>query len=195
MKHEASSNQNKTRLMIVAHPDDEVLFGGNELINHEYYIVCLTNGDNELREAEFQNMLDKTKNTGVILSYPDKVKGERSNWSKEQEVISKEVEKIIITGDWDRIVTHNPQGEYGHIQHKKTNEIVTNVVKELHKEDTLYYFGEYFKKDDIAFKQKKLNKQEANQKREVLAVYESQKKTLSKLDHIVEYEELVPYLK
>ena len=35
------------KLMIVAHPDDETLFGGGELIKHkgEYKVVCLDYGN------------------------------------------------------------------------------------------------------------------------------------------------------
>ena len=41
---------NVKKLMIVAHPDDELIFGGAELIKHgpEYKVICLTNKYNEL---------------------------------------------------------------------------------------------------------------------------------------------------
>ena len=32
---------------------------------------------------------------------------------------SKRDKKEIDSKDWDKIVTHNPDGEYGHIHHKK----------------------------------------------------------------------------
>ena len=36
--------------MIVAHPDDELIFGGAELIKHgpEYKVICLTNKLNKI---------------------------------------------------------------------------------------------------------------------------------------------------
>ena len=43
------------KLMIVAHPDDEALFGGAELLTHsdEYKVVAVDEYYNEVRRAEF----------------------------------------------------------------------------------------------------------------------------------------------
>lgn len=60
------------KLMIVAHPDDETIFGGAHISKGGYFIVCLTNRDNSVRRAEFTAMLDLTKNEGVILDFPTK---------------------------------------------------------------------------------------------------------------------------
>ena len=47
-----------TKLMIVAHPDDELIFGGAELIKHgpDYKVVCITNKNNKIRSSEFKNL-------------------------------------------------------------------------------------------------------------------------------------------
>ena len=37
-------------LMIVAHPDDETIWGGSHLLKGHYLVVCLTNGNNEKRK-------------------------------------------------------------------------------------------------------------------------------------------------
>ena len=34
-------------LMIVAHPDDETIWGGSHLINGNYTVLCITNGNNK----------------------------------------------------------------------------------------------------------------------------------------------------
>ena len=41
--------------MVVAHPDDETLFGGGELLKHkgEYKVVCLDYGNHLVRHKEF----------------------------------------------------------------------------------------------------------------------------------------------
>ncbi len=42
-------------LMIVAHPDDELLWGGAHLLRDNYLVVCITCGPNITRVNEFKN--------------------------------------------------------------------------------------------------------------------------------------------
>lgn len=191
----STSSKDDLNLMIVAHPDDESIFAGNEILNNSYYIVCITNGNNEKRKQEFEKMLDVTGNTGIMLSYPDKTNGERDNWSSVKSDIEEDISNIIASREWGKIVTHNPQGEYGHIQHKMTNSIVTKVVKQQHKEAQLYYFGDYFKAINEAGHTKTLDEEQSKEKVKLLTVYSSQSKVVKKLHHILDYEKLVPYQK
>ena len=39
--------QEPASLMIVAHPDDETIWGGSHLINGNYTVLCITNGNNK----------------------------------------------------------------------------------------------------------------------------------------------------
>lgn len=181
------------RLMIVAHPDDETIFGGNELSKHPYFVICITNGDNKKRREEFEEVLKKTNNDGVILSFPDKVDGKRSNWSQNYDEICDIVTSYINEKDWDRIITHNPDGEYGHIQHILTSRIVTKVIETNHKENLLYYFRPYFKKDATPPPNKTMNVREENQKKDLATIYTSQKKVIKKLIHTFGYEEFISY--
>ena len=59
-----------THLMIVAHPDDETLWGGAHIADGGYLVVCITNGYNATRSAEFQAVMQASNNVGLILSYP-----------------------------------------------------------------------------------------------------------------------------
>ena len=43
--------------MIVAHPDDETLWGGANLLKERYFVVCLTNGYDLIRSNEFKEIL------------------------------------------------------------------------------------------------------------------------------------------
>ena len=63
--------------MIVAHPDDETIWGGSHLINGNYTVLCITNGNNKKRKKEFMKVMEKTHSKGIILSFPDKTKGKR----------------------------------------------------------------------------------------------------------------------
>ena len=44
------------KLMIVAHPDDEVIWGCGHLMSGDYLVVCITNGKNEVRAKEFADV-------------------------------------------------------------------------------------------------------------------------------------------
>ena len=46
-------------LMIVAHPDDELVFGGAELIKYGtlYKVVCISYKNNKIRSKEFENVM------------------------------------------------------------------------------------------------------------------------------------------
>ena len=50
---EALSLDETNKLMIVAHPDDETIWGGGHLLEGGYFVVCITNGENEIRKEEF----------------------------------------------------------------------------------------------------------------------------------------------
>lgn len=51
---------------------------------------------------------------------------------------SKRDKKEIDSKDWDKIVTHNPDGEYGHIHHKKVSKYVTMILKKKIRQISLY---------------------------------------------------------
>jgi hypothetical protein len=51
------------KLMIVAHPDDETLWGGANLFKDRYFVVCLTNGFNLKRANDFKELLKFTNNS------------------------------------------------------------------------------------------------------------------------------------
>ena len=180
------------KLMITAHPDDEILWGGGHLKDGGYFVVVITNGRNETRSAEFKKVIEASGNKGMILDYPDKTFGKRDDWSIVREKIEKDVELLENYKEWDLIVTHNPKGEYGHIHHIFTNMIVTLAYEKKHDYDTkLYYFGKYYKKSDlenISDTLKKMTEEQISFKEDLLKLYESQSGTIKKLCHMDPYE-------
>ena len=187
-------------LMIVAHPDDETIWGGNHLKNGRYLVVCLTNGDNEIRSQEFHNVIGKTNNQGVILKFPDKTNGKRDTWNTCYKTIDKEIKRIIKVKKWKEVITHNPAGEYGHQHHKMTSTMVTTVMKENYDLNKLAYFGKYYKKKDFLEKSEvekefmnPLHKKQREEKQKLLNLYPSQKKVEKKLAHMMPYENWIPY--
>ncbi len=134
-----------TKLMIVAHPDDDTIWGGSHLIDDDYLVVCITCGTDQTRVKEFEKVMKETNDSYIMLDYPDKTDGKRDNWNSVYDKITNSLKTIIDYKDWDTIVTHNPDGEYGHIQHKMTSKIVTSLADK----DNLMYFGHYYKSGEV----------------------------------------------
>ena len=82
------------KLMIVAHPDDETLWGGAHLLEGDYLIVCLTHGGDAVRSAELRSIAEATGNACLILKYPDKTFGRRDDWSNVEEQIEQDITLI-----------------------------------------------------------------------------------------------------
>lgn len=180
------------KLMIVAHPDDESIFGGDELSGGDYVVLCITNGDNPVRRQEFYNVMKMTHNTGIILSFPDKTNGKRDNWKGVKSQIKAQIKRAVTQKEWDKIVTHNPEGEYGHQHHMMVNQIVTDVCQESNQTNGLYYFEHYFRKSDLYLHPTPvLSEQAVSWKNEILKNYSSQKHVVDGLGHILPYEELI----
>lgn len=178
-------------LMIVAHPDDETIWGGAHLIEGDYTVVCITCGVDKKRQKEFIKVMNKTDSKYIMFSHTDLKKGYISDWENEIEIIKLELTDILNERNWNTIITHNPQGEYGHKQHKKINKIVTSIVSDKEK---LYYFGKYYKKEQL----KKVNlvpieSQIYDIKSDILFnIYKTQH--FSTYNHMFKYENWISYL-
>lgn len=181
------------KVMIVAHPDDEMLWGGKELIEDDYLVVCITCGVDKKRVKEFANVMKSTDDKYIMLGYPDKTKGKRDDWATVRKDINKDIKNILELKDWELVVTHNPLGEYGHIHHKMTNQIVSANVTE---KDKLYYFGKYYSKKKIGSiinEVPVMDKIILNRKIDILKLYKTQAFIMASFDHMFEYEDLISF--
>ena len=107
----------------------------------------------------------------IYLSHTDLEPGAIiSDWTYEKDEINDELKHIIESRDWDLIVTHNPEGEYGHKHHKMISKMVTDNVID---KDKLYYFGKFYKKGTID-DSPTLKEETYLKKKEMLALYKSQ---------------------
>ena len=179
-------------LMIVAHPDDETLWGSEELLKNKYLVVCITCGTNKKREKEIEAALKISKDRLIVLDKPDKVRGKRSDWKHYKKQIEYELKYVIKKKKWNTIVTHNPEGEYGHIHHKITNNIVTKVYN---KESIgkLKYFGKYFSKKRINQNKnaREIPEDIYDMKIEMIDSYKSQAFIKNRFNQMYKYENLI----
>ena len=145
--------------MIVAHPDDELIFGGAELIKYgsEYKVICLTNKSNKIRSKEFKMVMEKL-NVGSweMFDYEDTL------YPTQQF----DLEDILMSRKWEKIVTHNPIGEYGHPQHKQVFDTVLNITNDF------YVFGK---------SQQKLDQNILDTKNSLLTLYTSEAPIINQL--------------
>lgn len=185
-------------LMIVAHPDDETIWGGAHLLEDDYLVVCITCGGKRNRVEEFKKALAISDDQYLMLNYPDKVHGKRDEWKKVKPNIKKDLEKIMRLKHWDKIVTHNKQGEYGHIHHKMANRIVTSIYEAGNVKGNLYFFGKYYKKKDIDLYKDDLVSISEKEKRvkinQMIEVYKSQSFIKNAFGHMFDYENWIEYI-
>jgi len=118
-------NYHPTKLLIVAHPDDEILWGFNYLIKDplKWKVICLTNSQNKERVREFMNAMNKIN----IKNY--------EIWNHDDNIFAIYMDKKCVNdikNDIDKnkyklILTHNHFGEYGNLQHICVNRILTHL--------------------------------------------------------------------
>lgn len=130
--------QTPDKIMFVAHPDDELIFGGLSLLEeNNWKVVCLTNKNNNIRRREFEkSMRDFSVPVFEIYDLEDDINKELNN-DELTKIISNELNKQ----KWSKVVTHNNIGEYGHPHHKQ----IHDKVKEILNDDELLWV---FDKDE-----------------------------------------------
>lgn len=167
------------KVVFVAHPDDELIFLGNELITKDkWLVVCMTNGDSRTRSKEFVGLMKELNVQYRILDFKDGLNEQWDN-AKAKDIIS----KIISSKDnWKMIVTHNKYGEYGHFQHKQLNKLVNEVckndnIKVFCTKDRLFDCNNRLSKESKENKLKLANK-----------YYKSQINVIKNLSDYLEYE-------
>lgn len=111
-------------LMLVAHPDDETIFGYTLLRRKNWHVVCLTHAQTKPRCDEFRSVLEKIGVTGQMMDYPDIWGG-----GFDEAQTTAELRELVQAGQYDHVVTHNAEGEYGHSQHCALHKIVLEVVE------------------------------------------------------------------
>jgi len=163
------------KLMVVAHPDDETIFGGAALLSERgWKVICLTNQKDEIRSEEFRRVMKRVGAAYEIWDYPDLYDG-----SFDPEPLRMEIGKVIRNHRYERIVTHNLGGEYGHSQHRSLSQILHSM--EL---DNLYVFGQSDQVLPFHLLRDKLI---------LLSLYHSQMFVIEQMMPYILFERIMPY--
>ena len=171
-------------LMIIVHPEDGLIWGGNELINNNYLVICITCNKND---KDFIRIMNKMNNDYVLLDYPD-----NTIYEDEYHILNRDLTYYINKYDWKKIITHNKDGEYGSIQNIIINDRVTRLVDD---KDKLYYFSKYYNKYMFKYESKKyykLSNSELLSKYRYISMF-NDLEYINNFKHILDYEELVSY--
>jgi LmbE family N-acetylglucosaminyl deacetylase len=112
------------KIMIVAHPDDESLFGGETLTSSEgWLVICVTNASNETRRAEFIKAMGLARADYLMLDHADHFTS--GNFDP---ALASTLTLVLSANPCAMVVTHGEAGEYGHKQHRALHQIVRRLA-------------------------------------------------------------------
>lgn len=112
--------------IIVAHPDDEILWCGGTIINHpewQCFVVCLCRKDDPDRAPRFYNVLRSIKANGIMSDLddgPDQI-------PLAEDVVKRAIQVLLPADDFGLVITHSPAGEY--TRHRRHEEIGNAVIQ------------------------------------------------------------------
>ncbi len=132
----------KSLVAVFAHPDDEAFGPGGSLIHfsktHEVYLLCATDGNLAGRKAE---LLNSAKILGIkkvdFLNFSD---GGLCNNNYHR--LAAAIEKKLRRYRPETVLTLEPRGISGHLDHVAVSLVTTFVVKKLKFVKRLLYFCE-----------------------------------------------------
>eukprot|EP00667_Euglena_gracilis_P013122 EG_transcript_13520 len=112
------------RLMVVAHADDETIFGGVPLLARPgWRVVCATCAAEE-RWRTFQAAVGYAGATAQRLSLQDVEFGPIPGLH----AATARLKDLIDQNHFEEVVTHSPKGEYGHTAHKQVFQMVCHAM-------------------------------------------------------------------
>ena len=109
---------------VVAHPDDCVIFAYSFIHNHpniDWTILYLTYTHWDYRGSELFKFWNQRNIPTIFLGYVDDwhdIENKKISFNTDQ--AQQEIQGIIK--DFDLVLTHNAQGEYGHLHHVFVNQ-------------------------------------------------------------------------
>lgn len=121
------SKASKTVAIIVAHPDDEILWAGGIILNNpqwQYFITSLCRKNDEDRSAKFYKVIKILNAQGIMGNLDDEPEQKPLNAIQvEQKILD-----LLPNKHFDLIITHSPFGEYTkHLRHEEAGRAVITL--------------------------------------------------------------------
>ena len=141
----------KKVLIIVAHPDDEVIWMGGTLLSNKDWdvtILSLCRKDDKDRAPRFRKACQILKAKGYMSDLEDE---------KLEDLPEHEIEKRILKlagKNYDYVFTHGKNGEYGHKRHKEVYHAVNSMIKKGLLKCRKIFFFSYKKKGKYCYPDK-----------------------------------------
>ena len=126
-------------LAIVAHPDDEAIWMGNQILKKKYdwTIFSLCRANDEDRRPKFFRACSYYNAKPIMADLED----DKLN-PMGIDHIRALIGKNLKNKDYGLIYTHGERGEYGHIRHKEAHKAVKRMVEEGKlKAKKVFYFN------------------------------------------------------
>jgi glycosyltransferase involved in cell wall biosynthesis len=112
----------KTGLVIVAHPDDETLWFSGIMRLHSdiaWTIACVTYTAESPRGQDFRRVCRQIPADGILFGFLDTPGPLVDESELEIKLVG-----LLQQQPWDVVLTHNLQGEYGHVHHRQVHRLV-----------------------------------------------------------------------
>jgi LmbE family N-acetylglucosaminyl deacetylase len=120
-------NGEKNAAVIVAHPDDEILWTGGFIImnpDYKWHIATLCRGDDPDRAPRFYQVMKHIKAAGKMGMLDDSPEQTPLNTRQ----IKQTIFSLLPDMEFDLIISHNPHGEYTrHLRHEEIGKEVINL--------------------------------------------------------------------
>ncbi len=115
--------------VIVAHPDDEVIWCGGLILRHpewQWTVLSLCRADDADRAPKFRRVCRALGAQGLISNLDDSPELRAIDVMAD---LGGRVLDLLPPTRWDLCLTHGANGEYGHERHRQAHQAVTALAR------------------------------------------------------------------